>query len=83
MMETKFKSAADVPDLGHRDGVSYTIDEKTDALLTALASIVVDEIIRLRDMGMTPDAIMRMYAEDIQPPPSVPTRKRRTKKEGA
>lgn len=82
-METKFKSAADVPDLGHRDGVLYTMDAGTDAMLTALASIVVDEIMRLRDKGMKPADIEALYAAEIPPMPTVPIRKRRQKKEKA
>ena len=81
MQEDNAVSVAHVTDLGNPDHVAYTIDERTDALLTALASIVVDEIMQLRDKGMTPADIKKLYAEDVPPMPTVPARKRRHKKE--
>jgi hypothetical protein len=38
-----------------------------DAALEALASVVVDELILLKDMGMTSEQIRSMYAGDEMP----------------
>lgn len=56
------------------------IDPRTDELLTALASIVVDELIQLKAKGMTPEQIQKLYDEDILPLPTVKVRKRRQAK---
>lgn len=56
------------------------IDPRTDELLTALASIVVDELIQLKAKGMTPEQIQKLCGEDIPPLPTVKVRKRRQAK---
>ena len=63
--------------------MAYTLDKQKDDLLTALASIVVDEIMQLRDKGMKPADIEAYYEEEIPPMPTLPSRKRRQKKEKA
>ena len=82
MQESKSGSVA-VTDLENLDQVAYTLDTRTNDLLSALASIVVDEIMQLRDQGMKPADIEAYYAEEIPPMPTVPIRKRRQKKENA
>ena len=61
--------------------VEYPLDERMDSLLTALASVVVDELIALKNMGMTAADIKRLYAQELPTLAPVPTLKRRRRKE--
>ena len=46
-----------------------------DGLLTELASVVVDELIALKNMGMKPADIEQLYTQEIPAMPVVPARK--------
>ncbi len=80
-MDHETTDAMHVSDLEHQACTEYHIGKSTAELLAALASIVVDAIMKHKDDGLKPSDIMRMYEEDIPPLPSVPTRKPRRKKE--
>ena len=67
--------------MGNAEGEQYPVDERMDGLLTELASVVVDELIALKNMGMKPADIEQLYTQEIPAMPVVPARKRRRRKE--
>lgn len=69
------------PDLGHQDAVGYAVDERMDGLLTTLASVVVDELITLRNSGMEPAAIKALYEQELPQMPVMRPRQRRQRKD--
>ena len=68
------------PDLGHgglHDTHGAQITPEQDAMLSALAGIVVDELLALRNRGMKPTDGRRLYTQELPAMPTVPTRRRR------
>lgn len=63
--ESKKGSADGCADLAHNQADDSNgepqISAEVDAMLTALASVVVDELIALKDSGMSPGKIEELY----------------------
>lgn len=68
-------------DLGHAGDVGYVDDERINGSLEALARVVVDELIRLKNMGKTPKEIEAIYTDRTLPTiPEGPRRRWRRQK---
>lgn len=50
-------------------------NQRVDDMLSALASVVVDELIRLKKAGMTPEDIKQLYVRGLPKAPAVPVPK--------